>query len=153
VDIRQQTARRDASAATGRTDTGITAPPACLRNSNWAASPQLACFRLLGSFKIWSRISSATFDTLLPSGGKLPLTLYLLYPAFRLGGCGRTRHAARDLMEPTFVLGIGGGHQLQVVIEAGLGSVSMRMCNCCSIFARTCKKEHARLGSFGQGCP
>jgi hypothetical protein len=36
VDIRQQTARREASAAGGKTSPSITAPPACLRNSNWA---------------------------------------------------------------------------------------------------------------------
>ena len=53
VDIRQQTARRDASAAAGKTSPGVTAPPACPRNSNWAASGQLACFRLLEGFKIW----------------------------------------------------------------------------------------------------
>ena len=27
-------------------------PPACLRNSNWAASPRRACFCLLGGFRI-----------------------------------------------------------------------------------------------------
>jgi HrpA-like RNA helicase len=43
---------------------------------------QLACSRLLGGFKIWFGLS-ATFDTLLPSVGKLPLTLYLLSPGHR----------------------------------------------------------------------
>ena len=49
VDIRQQAARRDASAPAGRTSPGLTAPPAC----PWAASSQLAVSACWGGFKIW----------------------------------------------------------------------------------------------------
>ena len=46
-------------------------PPACLRNSNWAASPQRACFCLLGASEFGSDILMAGFD---PPGPQQPRT-------------------------------------------------------------------------------
>ena len=79
VDLRQQTARRDASATARRTSPSL--PPRQLAREIQIGPTGL--FLFVGRLQNLVRISSAAFDTLLASVGTPPLTLYLLSPAYR----------------------------------------------------------------------